>query len=311
MMVVIYILAGLLAAGTVLAAYMIFVEPRRFRIDVRTIPLVDSRSPGQLALEADRFPEMQILHISDTHFGIDDAAKLRFLRDAAGRDYDLAILTGDLIDAPAGIEPCLELAEMLSARLGTYAVLGGHDYFRSRNLIRKFTTLRHSSAGGFQNCRKNPAEKLRRELLKRDVEVLSDDNCRLATPDGRHIAIVGLRDSFVFDCDYRAAWDGVSPDLPTIVLAHSPDVLPEVSRRRAEMAFFGHTHGGQVRLPGIGAVVTRSNLETARASGIHREKDTVFVINRGVGAGWGSNFRLLCRPEVGLITVQKQTEEQS
>jgi len=284
------------------AAWMAVAEPRLFRVWRVVVPRRTRRSPGCPSVLAQRLPPLTILHISDTHFGAGNGAKLRFLRRVAQEPYDLAALTGDLIDTPKGLRECMELAEMLRPRLGCFAVLGGHDYFRNVHLRHRYLALRTGAPP--ENARRpNPVQQLREGLARRGVNVLEDENRLIRCPGGEELAIVGLRDAFVFRPDYEAAWRGVPPGTPTIVLAHSPDVLEEVVRRGADLAFFGHTHGGQVRLPVLGAIVTRSAIGRRRARGVFQEGGTVFCLNNGVGAGRATGFRLLCRPEVTLMRL--------
>jgi predicted MPP superfamily phosphohydrolase len=148
----------------------------------------------------------------------------------------------------------------------------------------------------------HPVEDLLRILDEEGVRVLQDEHVEL-TAHGSPFAVVGLRDVFLFDADCDAAWDGLAEQVPTIAMAHSPDSLPGIARRGARVAFFGHTHGGQVRLPFVGAVVTRSHLPGSMASGAFRRGQTAFIINNGLGTSPQTPYRLLCRPEVTVARI--------
>lgn len=289
--------------GGAVGLYMILVEPRWFHTWRVELPVREDRSKGEVALRSGRFPPLRILHVTDTHFGHADAPKLQFLERVVQESFDFVFLTGDLIETSEGVGPCEEFVRNLSPRRGTYAVLGGHDYYHSDDLVNKYTTLAESSPQPFQNADPNPTRELREMLDRCGVDVLSDENRQLDCGDGQMVSLIGLRDAYLFDCDYETAWDGVPAEAAQIVLAHSPDVLDEVCRRGVDLAFFGHTHGGQVRFPVIGAVVTRSHLPGKHARGLFRRNGTIYTLNRGVGAGKGSNFRLLCRPEVTVLQV--------
>ena len=302
-----WIVAALVAvAGLALAVWMVKIEPRLYRVRRVRLPRVANRTGEGVCVCADRFPPLKILHITDTHFEGDDGAKLEFLRRVAlAGPYDFVFFTGDLIDCPRGLEGCFRMAEIVKGRLGSFAVLGGHDHYRAI-----FWKKRGLPGTGPppppQYRRPNPVSELIRGLKERGVEVLQDKSRVVSLGGGRRVAVVGLVDAFVYQPQYEAAWKNVPDGLPTIVLAHSPDVLPEVARRRADLAFFGHTHGGQVRFPLVGAVVTRSRIERSRASGVFRESDTIFLINNGLGAGRGLSFRLLCRPEVTVARLEDE-----
>lgn len=287
-----------------LFAWMALIETKLFRVWEIKLPLRERRLSDEIAVLSDRLPELKILHITDTHFNGQDRMKLNFLERVlqhAG-DLDFVFITGDIMDTPGGLTSCFRLAGMIEAKLGIYAVLGGHDFYRSGELLRKYIAI-HKSRPIPSQCRKpNPVEKLRNGLRRRGVVVLEDENRILTLPGGNRIAIIGLQDAFFFHCDYDKAWDGVD-GLPAIVIAHSPDVLPQAARRGADLAFFGHTHGGQVRLPVKGALITRSKVGTQRARGIFREDESIFTINQGMGASRGTHIRLCCRPEVTLMSI--------
>ncbi len=293
-------------AGASLFVWMTCIETRRYRLWRVNLPRAANQADDDsgLALPADSFPDLDILHITDTHFTGRDEAKLKFLRSvfAKNKKPDFVFLTGDILDTPSGLESCLELAKMIETRLGAYAVLGGHDFFRNAELWRKYLSIYKNTPSQSSRRVPNPVARLRDGLRSHGVSVLEDENRTVNLPGGGRVAIIGLNDVFFFRCDYDRAWDGVD-GLPSIVLAHSPDVLDEVAERGSDLAFFGHTHGGQVRLPFRGAIVTRSMVGAQRARGVFREKRTVFSINQGLGATRGTHIRLCCPPEVTLMSI--------
>jgi predicted MPP superfamily phosphohydrolase len=88
---------------------------------------------------------------------------------------------------------------------------------------------------------------------------------------------------------------------PTIVLAHEPDILPEIAKYKVDLMLSGHTHGGQVRLPFWGAVVLPP-LGKRYVEGLFRYGDTQLYVNRGIGTV-GMPFRLNCPPEITVLTL--------
>ncbi|MFO7957413.1 MAG: metallophosphoesterase [Candidatus Brocadiia bacterium] len=282
----IYLLVAPLLGGLGLLVWMVLIEPRRFR--VQNVPLPCRN--GTL-------PPLRILHVTDTHLRGRDRVKLDFLRTLADAErFDLVFYTGDLIHCPDGIASLIEAVSLFEPRLGSYAVLGGHDYVQVKapSVYWHMLTLRRLRWA----CRPNPVDHLIGQLEAGGVTVLSDQSARVECPDGRRLTLVGLRDAFQFEPDFESAWKDIERDEPVIVLAHSPDVLPEVVRRGAAAAFFGHTHGGQIRLPGMGALVTRTRMPRACARGVFRWGETSCVVNCGLGAAPATPFRLLCPPEV-------------
>lgn len=293
---------------------MAFVETRRFRIWRVDVPCIEGPRKEDKSLEASRFPDLNILHLTDTHFNGKDKIKLDFLQavfQGSGR-LDFVFLTGDILDSPRGLDSCMEMADMIDAGVGAFAVLGGHDFYRYAELWKKYLSIHKNEPNQSLRTKPNPVEKLREGFSRRGISVLECDNRIIDFPGGHKLAIVGLNDTFFFNCDYEGAWKGVD-NLPVIVLAHSPDVLSEAEKRGADLAFFGHTHGGQVRLPFKGAVVTRSKVGARRARGIFRENKTLFTINQGLGATRGTHIRLCCPPEITLMRIshQKNTFAQS
>jgi len=286
---------GLMGVGLGgVAAWGFLVEPRLFRLRRVVLPA-----------EALGLPELTLLHLTDTHFCGRDEAQLRFLeRLAAGEQFDLVLLTGDLIDRPEGIESAARAARTLRGRAGTFAVLGGHDNkYVGRadalaNLVRAGRPRRYSG--------RNPTEQLVSRMEAEGVRVLQDAAAAVRLGGRGELAVVGLRDAFEEEPDFEAAWRGVAPGVPVIAIAHSPDVVPEVAARGARLALFGHTHGGQVRLPLLGAVVTRTRLPRRLAWGVFRHGETVFVVSSGLGVSPATPVRLFCRPEV--VVVQTRLE---
>ena len=288
----VFVALALAAACLLLAVWMLFVGPRLLHV-------------RRVSMPAGRLPALRILHLTDTHFHGRDGVILSFLERLAGREqFDLLLLTGDLIDTADGV-PSLERAvRLFRPALGGFAVLGGHDY-RNIGALRPYV---HILTGQDlrRGCPENPAAEVIKRLEANGVRVLDDANCLVDGPDGRAFAVVGLRDAFEFEPDYDAAWAGLGPDLPVLAIAHSPDVVREVGRRGADAAFFGHTHGGQVRFPLIGALVTHTRLPRRQAWGTFLEGRTSFVVSNGLGASLSTSYRLLCPPEAVVAELERK-----
>jgi predicted MPP superfamily phosphohydrolase len=280
-----YGIGALACAGLVLVLWAVLVEPRLLAVRRIVLP------SDELGL-----PPLRILHLTDTHFHGRDETILKLLRRLAAEDFDLVFFTGDMIDNEAGLESLTEAAGLFRPRIGALAVLAGHDYMdysSARPRMAHTLGLKTRTPPS-----PNPVEEVRRRMREQGVQLLEDSHVLLDSPDGARLAVVGLPDAYVFEPDYEAAWRGLPDGVPVIVIAHSPDVLPEVAARGAALAFFGHTHGGQVRLPLIGAVVTHTRLPRRLARGLFRTGGTVFAVNTGAGTSTATHVRLLCRPEV-------------
>ena len=286
MVVLIYVVVGLAVA---LAAYMIFIETRWFHLGEVTIHVRES------------FPcPLTVLHITDTHFRKGHEWKRRFVEGLAEHPVDFVFATGDMIDKPDGIDNCVAALAALKPRYGTYFILGGHDHYDitlmdTLHHLTHFTTSRRAS-------RKNETEELVKRLTEIGVSVLVNEHRRVSV-DGHELVIVGLDDPFLDRDDLDKAMDGVAPEENIILLVHAPDVIDTAPERGVDVAFAGHTHGGQIRLPFIGALVTRSKVHRRHACGVFKVKDTVFHLSKGLGAGPITDFRLLCRPEATIVHI--------
>jgi predicted MPP superfamily phosphohydrolase len=140
------------------------------------------------------------------------------------------------------------------------------------------------------------------------ARLLRNEAIRLALPDGRRLTLLGL------DCRHDIAADTAALDEllavapregPRVLLYHSPDLMPAAVERGIDLYLCGHTHGGQVRLPLIGPLLTSSKWGRRYVMGHYRAGHTHLYVSRGIGfEGLGApRVRLLCPPEVALITI--------
>lgn len=129
------------------------------------------------------------------------------------------------------------------------------------------------------------------------------------------IAVVGVDDAYYGLSDLDAAFAGVNADDFVVFLTHTPSITPDAIARGADLILAGHTHGGQVRFPFIGAVWTHMHSNQALNSGLYGPEDiskltgidagqSKLFISRGVGTS-RLHIRFLCPPEVVYITLRK------
>lgn len=282
----IIVLAVLGLASFVLAVAL--VEPRRFRVRHRRLHCDGSGCTHKLS----------VLHVTDFHFRPGERAKLQFVARLGELDVDLVVVTGDMIDENDGIPMCLEATAALRPRLGTYAVLGGHDYYRTgvKDLVREFLRGVHT------RHEEVDTDRLVSGLEAQGIVVLVNRRAELEH-EGMKVDIVGIDDIRHGSPDVDAAFAGRRPDALTLALAHEPSLVDEIAAHGPDVAFAGHTHGGQIRIPGIGALVTRSKLHPRHASGVFRVGRTTFHLNNGVGTGRFTPFRMFCRPEASVVDI--------
>jgi len=225
---------------------------------------------------------------------------LRMVREMAP---DLILLTGDYVnlsyvdDAAAHADARRVLAALSSdaeglAPCGVYAVLGSPPVDRR-------------SAPLFDGL---PICLLRDQVALIDQPMSRDTQQRAGMWRGR-LALIGL------DCSHDAERDAerlasvfaqVPPDVVRVLLYHSPELIPFASKLGVDLYLCGHTHGGQVRLPVYGAVLTSSELGKQYDMGYYRLRDTHLYVSRGIGMeGLGApRVRFLCPPEITLVSIQ-------
>ena len=334
-------LAGLGAGvGAALAGYAYLHEPFAVRLERVTLHLPNSR--GRLPAAG-----LRLLHISDFHFrGAEprEARKLERVRQAvAGLEYDLLIHTGDFLHYDAGLENVLALLDALPVpRLGAFGVLGNHDYAvynmskavgytwrnfvakesrlgeripparlrsrreRARRYLRFVLHLLHNRIDG-EPTAANDVPRLRYELERRGVQMLH--NCSVRLTDGEtDIFLAGVDDLQEGHPDLAAAFAGVHDGAPLLLLSHNPDILQARAAHRADLILAGHTHGGQIVLPFLGAAHTQSELlSRADVSGHVYLGETQLYISRGLGEGIPLRFG--APPHLSLITLLPEEEK--
>jgi predicted MPP superfamily phosphohydrolase len=184
---------------------------------------------------------------------------------------DLIILGGDYVTwgERRFVEPVAEALAPLSAPHGVFGVLGNHD-----------------------DDRDMPAA-----LERHGIEVLRDARTRIVVRN-EPIDLVGIRYWTRKVADIGRLVRGGAP--ATILLSHTPSRLVEAAALGVPLMLSGHTHGGQVVLPGVGAVAAR-NFPIVAGSG-QRDHTAAFV-SRGIGTVYVP-IRVACPPEVAILTLR-------
>src|SRR5439155_24083867 len=173
-----------------------------------------------------------------------------------------------------------------SAPHGVYAVLGNHD-FSVRNAlgIRRHPHLHRAVAEA---------------LRARGIQVLQNETVRL-TRGAHALHLTGVEDLWSRVCDLGQAFAGLCPAVPRVVLAHNPWTVEHLADHRCDLMLSGHTHGGQVNLPGLGRI-TLGRKGRRYAAGMYRCGGTHLYVNKGVGFGFRVRYGV--RPEVAVLTLQ-------
>jgi predicted MPP superfamily phosphohydrolase len=281
---------ALSAAGAACVGYGILVERDWYRLRRQR---VEALEPGQ--------PPLTVLHLSDLHLTAADARRMRFLERLAAEPVDLVVLTGDMLGEPEALGPVLDSLGRFRPRLGAVAVLGSNDYWapRFRNPLVYFTgpsSRRHRSSG------RNPWRELVSGLETRGWTVLSNRRGRLGD-----VELAGMDDPHIRHDDPAVAVppNGQVPARLRLGVVHSPyrRALDAFAGNGYDLVLAGHTHGGQVRLPGVGALVTNCDLPRDRVRGLSRWGSSWLHVSAGLGTSKYAPFRFACRPEASLLTV--------
>jgi predicted MPP superfamily phosphohydrolase len=235
-----------------------------------------------------QYDGLRVLHLSDLHLQRSDGLAQQLPALLAKVPHDLIVYTGDLIDTDDDLPRLGALLARLPRRPPAFAVLGNHD---------------HRPFGRAHGA--NDVARLRRLLSAAGIHVLA--NTAQPLFDGG-LAIAGVDDPATNRDDLSAALAGLPPGVCCLVLAHSPDVLLRLGTHRPALILAGHTHGGQIRLPGIGALLTMSNVPRRFTMGPAMFAGVPLFVSRGIGYS-GVAVRLFCPPEVALLTLQCAREE--
>lgn len=269
-------LQTLLFAAPACGAYARLLEPDWLDV-TRTIVRTDRRRMSR---------PMRILHLSDLHHSsVVPASRIRrAIESGLAENPDLACLTGDFITGPAPDPDELASAlRQLSSRVPTFAVFGNHDGGRWL-----------SARGGYADT-----EVVSRVLRKARIPALTNQNLRFAWGTS-HVSLVGLADYWSGTFDPERAFAGESDSIFRIVLSHNPDSKKELAAFPWDLMLSGHTHGGQVVLPLVGAPYAPVE-DTRFISGLYAWEGRQLFISRGVGNLHGVRFA--CRPEVSVLDL--------
>lgn len=325
--------------GMALAGYAFYLEPFRIELDHIVVRVPNAR--GRLPAAG-----LKILHVSDFHFqGKDEREhyKIERLRQlTAGIEYDLLINTGDFLQYDEGLQNVLALYDALPPpRIGSYAVMGNHDYatynmrkaipytwrnflaresrYRrarpmSENLSRRERVERYLRFGLYlffrrvegERTGRNDVARLHYELERRGIHWLHNRAVHLNGDRGvagLDLYIAGIDDIIEGRPNLAAALRPVPEGAPLILVSHNPDVLESPAALRADLLLAGHTHGGQIVLPLVGPAHTQSDhLSRREAAGYFRRGKTHIYINRGLGEGIPLRFG--APPQITLIEMR-------
>ncbi len=287
--------AGLLGTAALAAgglAYSAGYEVRSFRLRHLTVPVL---ARGQSPL--------RVLQVTDLHMTPGQRRKQDWVRGLAELEPDLVIDTGDNLAHLEAVPSVLRALEPLFERPGAF-VFGSNDFYGpvAKNPARYLVPDDGRRATGTPL----PWHDLRDAM--RDAGWADLTNARASVKVGiREVELVGVDDPHVRRDRYdevRGPADS-GADL-TLGVVHAPyhRVVDRMAADGFPLVLAGHTHGGQLRVPFYGALVTNCDLDPRRARGLSRHTDrTLLHVSAGLGTSPYAPFRFACPPEATLLTL--------
>ncbi len=282
------------------------VESRAYTLRRFELPVL---APGSRTL--------RVLHLSDLHLTPRQRLEREWVRGLAALEPDLVVDTGDNLAHTEAVPNVLAALEPLLELPGAF-VLGSNDYFapRAKNPARYLLP-----EGGSRRIagRRLPTEALVQGLTSRGWLDLTNRRDRLVVA-GTQLSFVGVDDPHL-GYDRFPVPDPSSPAADLAVgVTHAPytRVLDAMVGEGARLLLAGHTHGGQLRLPGYGTIVTNCDLDRHRARGVSRwwdgarhqppaatpPPDAAWLhVSAGLGTSPYTPVRFNCRPEASLLTL--------
>lgn len=284
-----WVLITVLALGALAFAYGVFIERRWYRVGRYRLDILPAGAS-----------ELSILHLSDLHLLDDDERASSFL--ATLPRPDVAIVTGDIVGEPEAVEFAVRALRPVRGRVASLFVLGSNDLYAPRplNWFRYFRPRRRHRRVARRRGRAGDLVR----ILERDGWVHLKNRKYERHTNGLRMEVVGLDDPHIHRSDIRVA-AREDPSAFGLAVVHSPDPTPELAALGYDLIVAGHTHGGQVRLPGIGALVTNSSFPARLASGLIRLGGSYVHVSPGMGTSKYAPFRFLCRPEATVLELRQ------
>jgi predicted MPP superfamily phosphohydrolase len=240
------------------------------------------RNAVKIAKLPQAFDGYRILHISDLHIDLDPALTDVVLKRLADVEYDLCVITGDFRSDTIGpsdraITETIRVIEQIDTPI--YATLGNHDFIES--------VLPLEQAG---------------------VQFLLNEAIAI-TREGESLYLSGIDDSYTYQTDdLPRASRAVPTAAPSILLSHTPDVYRAAAAYEYDLMLCGHTHAGQICLPGGIAIQRNSYVPRNMLQGTWRHGEMAGYTSSGTGST-SIPIRFFCPPEITIHVLQNEDED--
>lgn len=301
--------AGAAVAGLGALAYGGLVERNRFTVRYELVPVLDAGARS-----------LTILHLSDLHMAPWQRQKQEWIRSLAALEPDLVVNTGDNLGHERGLDGVREALDSFRGVPGVF-VHGSNDYFgpMAKNPLRYF-------AGPSGVARREPdldTAALERYFTDELGWLDLNNTARAIEYRGSRIELFGVNDPHrgwdrldrltgaIDEMRGNVGWqeDPTGPEAVSIGVTHAPyqRVLNSFVTHGADVVFAGHTHGGQIRVPGRPALVTNCDIPRDQAQGLsvwhHASRAAYLNVSAGLGTSIYAPVRLSCPPEAVLVTL--------
>ncbi|MEJ4113020.1 metallophosphoesterase [Corynebacterium kroppenstedtii] len=267
----------------------------RFRLAVTTIPMLDKGT------FRGRRQEFRILHISDLHMLPHQHLKQLWISELAELAPDLVVNTGDNLGDPKAVPTVVQTLNPLLTTPGLFC-FGTNDYWAPSppNPLRYLTgkKQRHTT-------KEMPWKGLRAVFKEHGWEDCTHQRHDFAI-DGFRLAVAGVDDPHGDLDDYSLIAGAPNKDADlSIGLTHSPEprILDAFVNDGYQLILAGHTHGGQLCLPGGKPIITNSGIDRDHASGVSEWKNTILNVSPGLGTSKYAPIRTFCPPTAQLLRI--------
>lgn len=292
--------AAIATLGLTTFIYANQIELRAFKLHRVQVPAL---APGTLARAGKREGEsFRILHVSDFHMLPDQKLKQKWVASLDALNPDLVINTGDNLGSDKAVPSVLAALCPLLNRPGAF-VFGTNDYFAPRPV----NPLKYLTGKKRKPSRVElPWRGMRAAFIEHGWQDATHARLEFVA-GGVKVALSGVDDPHHELEDYSQIAGAPNADADIAIgLSHSPEphVLDAFANDGYDLVLSGHTHGGQVCLPGGKAIVTNCGIDRSRASGLSRWTEKTWLhVSNGLGTSPYAPVRLFCRPSATLIEI--------
>lgn len=298
--------AGVAALGAATFAYGVS-ELTKFQLKTYELPLLPPGTlPPASPLDGDRTPAFRILHVSDLHMIPGQKTKVAWVSALDTLNPDLVVNTGDNLSDERAVPDVLNALGPLLDRPGVF-VFGTNDYWAPRmvNPLKYLTDQKREPS--YVDL---PWKGMRAAFVERGWRDATHTRLEFKA-GGLKLAVTGTDDAHHDFDDYDLVAGAPNPDAELALgVTHAPyrRVLDRFEADGYDLVLAGHTHGGQICLPGQRALVTNADIDRERASGLHRYKQMWLEVSNGLGTSKFAPVRIFCRPSASLIRITERPE---